>query len=288
MSSRISTNLAFDGAREQLLRILSHHMIHIAERANLMEGQRAKQRLLENAYHQWSSKAVFEWKIASADDHTEILSEDYEFAKPLETQQHLDQFPASFIGDQNAYSPWEEFLDHHLLSDGEAADSLCQPLGDHPHTAAPTLEPQMSVSGLEQGPYDSLARWSSENHDAGGTSLPGMYCDYPCGSGTSFAGQNAIGTPDTIFCDAVFGPFEPDLSYLSSILACSEAMNPNFGSIGDDTNRSPATPRLRRARQEGFKTAAKRGEDRAVCIRCRVIGQNVRIRCPRTREDLLI
>ena len=63
-----SAHRRFDEARQQLIRVLVHHTIHIAERANLIEANEPKQRLLEYAYSQWTYQAVFEWRPAPCEE----------------------------------------------------------------------------------------------------------------------------------------------------------------------------------------------------------------------------
>ena len=53
----------FEAARQQLLRTLSHHMVNLAERINLMRTHEVKQRLLDSASNQWRKTAQFEWKV---------------------------------------------------------------------------------------------------------------------------------------------------------------------------------------------------------------------------------
>lgn len=63
---------AFGDTQRQLLRILAHHMIHIAERAHVLDSQRANGHVLENASRLWSGKAVFEWKAVQIDGPREL------------------------------------------------------------------------------------------------------------------------------------------------------------------------------------------------------------------------
>lgn len=75
-SSRMTAN-TFGEAQKQLLRILAHHMILIAERSHVLESQRANGHILENASRLWSGKAVFDWEIVRVDGPREP-EEDFE------------------------------------------------------------------------------------------------------------------------------------------------------------------------------------------------------------------
>ena len=52
----------FQGAQQQLLRILTHHMIYIGEKVSLLDRSSPKSHIIEEAYRQWNRKALFEWK----------------------------------------------------------------------------------------------------------------------------------------------------------------------------------------------------------------------------------
>ncbi len=67
---------AFAEAQKELLRILAHHMILIAERVHLMDSTRADCRILENACSVWHGKAVFKWETVQPDEPKE-LQEDF-------------------------------------------------------------------------------------------------------------------------------------------------------------------------------------------------------------------
>lgn len=57
------TTSSFKEAQKELLRILTHHMIVIAERAGILETQGADCPLPGNADRLWSGKAVFKWDL---------------------------------------------------------------------------------------------------------------------------------------------------------------------------------------------------------------------------------
>ena len=52
-------------AQQQLLRILSHHMIQLGERAGLIPEETNKDHIIEAAYRQWDAKASFQWSETS-------------------------------------------------------------------------------------------------------------------------------------------------------------------------------------------------------------------------------
>lgn len=60
MSPHMSLN-TFQDAQQHLLRILSHHMICIAERVSSLDHLQNKTLLIEDAHSQWNRKANFEW-----------------------------------------------------------------------------------------------------------------------------------------------------------------------------------------------------------------------------------
>ena len=59
---------AFEEAQKELLRILTHHMILIAERVHVLSDQKAQSRILESADRIWREKAIFEWETVPIDD----------------------------------------------------------------------------------------------------------------------------------------------------------------------------------------------------------------------------
>ncbi len=63
---------AFAEAQKELLRILAHHKILIAERVHLMDSPRADCHILENACSVWRGKAVFKWETVQADEFKEL------------------------------------------------------------------------------------------------------------------------------------------------------------------------------------------------------------------------
>ena len=66
------TTTAFIEAQKQLVRVLAHHMIQIAERAHVINSQKTSTHILENAYHLWKEKTVFEWEIVQLDVPREL------------------------------------------------------------------------------------------------------------------------------------------------------------------------------------------------------------------------
>ena len=58
---------AFEEARKELIRILAHHMVLLAERVHIIENQEACEPILENAHRIWSEKAVFKWEVVPSD-----------------------------------------------------------------------------------------------------------------------------------------------------------------------------------------------------------------------------
>ena len=63
---------AFEEAQKELLRSLAHHMILVAERAQILDDSRANHNILENAYLIWTGKAVFMWAAVSPDGSEEL------------------------------------------------------------------------------------------------------------------------------------------------------------------------------------------------------------------------
>lgn len=61
----------FGQAQKELLRILAHHMIHVAGRAHVLDSQTVSSNILRNADRLWSEKAVFEWKIVQSQSPSE-------------------------------------------------------------------------------------------------------------------------------------------------------------------------------------------------------------------------
>ncbi|KAL2038935.1 hypothetical protein N7G274_008275 [Stereocaulon virgatum] len=64
---------SYGEAQQQLLRILAHHMVQIAERASILDEKADKMHLIESANRQWDRQAIFEWSITddSASESTE-------------------------------------------------------------------------------------------------------------------------------------------------------------------------------------------------------------------------
>ena len=73
------TTTAFIEAQKQLVRILAHHMIQIAERAHVLDSQKAGGRILENVYRLWDGKPVFRWEIVQLDVPRELEENSYLF-----------------------------------------------------------------------------------------------------------------------------------------------------------------------------------------------------------------
>ena len=93
MSPKSPADDRFEDARRQLLRILVHHMLHIAGRANLTK-QRPTPRMLESAYNQWASKAVFEWRVSPCDEdcgHPTIPVKTHQSEDTASVQSSIDQ-----------------------------------------------------------------------------------------------------------------------------------------------------------------------------------------------------
>lgn len=65
---------AFEEAQKELLRILAHHMILIAERTHIIDNQRTDCDILENAYRLWSGKAVFNWDVVQVHGSQDFCS----------------------------------------------------------------------------------------------------------------------------------------------------------------------------------------------------------------------
>lgn len=128
----------FDEARQQLLRILAHHMLLIAERVSLLNDNEAKGRLLENAYRQWSEKAIFEWKISSTEANLDSPLYGGRFRTDEIAPLCLDSSPDGILMDPSsdhsrAFGVQENAYPELLLvcDVGEASTPLHQP--DYPH-----------------------------------------------------------------------------------------------------------------------------------------------------------
>ncbi len=106
-------------------------MIHIADRANLLTDQATKQSLLENAYHQWVGKAVFEWNIASTlhgCDYVEnLLACDCASA----TRPVIDQRTYQQYAEHEFNGTWGSFPQPLQISEGEFADSMFSSVNGH-------------------------------------------------------------------------------------------------------------------------------------------------------------
>lgn len=64
----------FSEARTQLLRILAHHMVYIAERAGLLDSKGSKKRIIEGSACRWNRRALFQWKEMPAPKDADIRS----------------------------------------------------------------------------------------------------------------------------------------------------------------------------------------------------------------------
>lgn len=71
------TASSFKEAQKELLRILVHHMVVIAERAGILETQGADCLLPGNAHRLWSGKAVFKWDVVQL-GHFGVHEEGYQ------------------------------------------------------------------------------------------------------------------------------------------------------------------------------------------------------------------
>lgn len=58
----------FEATRHQLIRILAHHVIVIAERLSILHQNASKKSLVEGADNRWNKKAIFEWSPICASD----------------------------------------------------------------------------------------------------------------------------------------------------------------------------------------------------------------------------
>ena len=66
------TAQSFEEARKGLLRSLAHHMILLAERAQIMDDSKANHNILENSYLTWTGKAVFKWQAVRSIDTEDL------------------------------------------------------------------------------------------------------------------------------------------------------------------------------------------------------------------------
>ena len=69
---------AFSVAQSHLLRILTHHMVYIAERINLLEPKISRKRIIEGSACRWNRRAMFQCNkmpnLQDVDIHNDILS----------------------------------------------------------------------------------------------------------------------------------------------------------------------------------------------------------------------
>ncbi len=119
-SPRMTAN-TFGQAQKELLRILTHHMIHIAGRAHVLDSQTASSNILGNAERLWSEKAVFEWKIVQSQGPSESDEDSDLFASysSVHTQEvfSTDMFCDQLTTDFNPAFSWNP------LSDPVSSDS---------------------------------------------------------------------------------------------------------------------------------------------------------------------
>ena len=52
---------AYIDIQQQLLRILAHHMVYIADRVKLIDPNTAKDRLIQGSAFEWGRKALVQW-----------------------------------------------------------------------------------------------------------------------------------------------------------------------------------------------------------------------------------
>ena len=115
--SRLSTR-AFGAAQYQLIRILTHYMIEIADRLHLLDAQSSKNAIIEDAYDQWKQMAAFGWREtyeqenqryappASAAGHDVVESMDFVADRSLipfflldqDLGLHMDETLYNFVG----------------------------------------------------------------------------------------------------------------------------------------------------------------------------------------------
>ncbi|KAL6720480.1 hypothetical protein ACLMJK_002404 [Lecanora helva] len=65
-------------AQRQLLRILSHHMIQLGERAGLIDEGADRDQIIEESYCQWHAKACFQWDETSMASVDELRAEEFD------------------------------------------------------------------------------------------------------------------------------------------------------------------------------------------------------------------
>ena len=89
--SRLSTR-AFVAAQQQLIRILTHYMIEIADRVHLLDAQSSKNAILEDASEQWKQMAAFGWRDTDQ-------QEGQRYAPPASADQHEIVGSMGFVAD---------------------------------------------------------------------------------------------------------------------------------------------------------------------------------------------
>ena len=98
-SPRMMAN-TFGQAQKELLRILVHHMVHIAGRAHVLDSQTAISSILGNADRLWSGKAVFEWKIVQPQGPSESDEDSDQFASYGSVHNTHEVFPTDISCNQ--------------------------------------------------------------------------------------------------------------------------------------------------------------------------------------------
>ena len=69
----------FTQAREQLIKILSHHMVQVADKTSLLTGTYSRSFLIDIAQTQWKKEARFQWQATVREStllHGDILTAD--------------------------------------------------------------------------------------------------------------------------------------------------------------------------------------------------------------------
>ena len=169
---------AFEEAQKELLRIMAHHMILIAERVHLMDSPRANCHILENACSVWRGKAVFKWETVRPDEPKElqedlasvacygpVLNElalrfpgsDLEQSSPSFNVPNSLKSPSDMSFDTACCWPSMVLYDNGLIS--ESSDLFGEPSSGHVVSEKQTLETTFSTPYLE----DEGDLWDSRN-----------------------------------------------------------------------------------------------------------------------------
>lgn len=91
------TMQVFFEAQKQLLRILTHHMIYLGERINLLDDSISKKLIVEGSHCQWKRKPAFEWKELSALDAVDTQASRLAFPSQSNNRNRTDQSPPTQI-----------------------------------------------------------------------------------------------------------------------------------------------------------------------------------------------